>query len=40
MREKVEFFIAESKEASTVITLVSIIYSIDACAMDCIFRYK
>jgi hypothetical protein len=33
-------FITESKEASMVITLVFIIYTIDACAMDCIFRYK
>jgi hypothetical protein len=39
-KAKVEFFITKSKEASTTITLVFIIYSIDACAMDCIFRYE
>jgi hypothetical protein len=39
-RANVDFFITKSKEASTVITLVFIIYSINACVMDCIFRYK
>jgi hypothetical protein len=37
---KLEFFITESKEASTIIILVFIVYSINACAMEWLFRYK
>ena len=36
---KKKFFITKIKKASTVIVLVFIIYSVDACAMECIFRY-